>query len=251
MSNAFLPEEIMKFTEPGHYLYRNGKLPEPIISAGKDTNGVITAPADFFKAKYVNGDMLTNENVLFRFTDMLVSYSIEDGTVFYEENIASNEGSTKIKGSLKLNPDLKVLGINTQKTYTSQALADVLKFNRLLFKSPDECMNMVSKLKKFSATIATEIVNSNDNQGNKNLSYAQKIATEMNLSFTLSCTLFSGRTEAITFKVDIEFDLRDKAIEFWLVSVELKEIMDTTKEVIVLDEVSIFKNKGVPCIQYS
>lgn len=244
-----ITEMVSNLPIPGEYSYRTGTLPPMVQPAGIETSGAITAPGDFFRAKYKAGDKLTNENVIFRYTDMLVKYNMEEGTIEFLEDIASTNASSRVNGKLRMNKDLKALSINTQKVYTSQQLADVLKFNRLLFDNSDDCMNIVSKLKKFSAQISTQIVNSNDNQGNKNLTFAQNVATELNLSFVLHCDIFTGIYSNVKFKVDIEFDLRDKTIEFWLVSTELKELIDQRTKDIIDDQLISFKTVGVPCIQ--
>ena len=242
-------EQTINVEGPGPYTFRTGSLPAIIESSGQTTKGTITAAAEFFKAKYVAGDKDSDEKRKFYFTDMLVVYNISSGELDFSENIATTEKGSNIKSSLVVNPDLNTLQINSQKTYTNQQLADVLKFNRLLFESSDECMNMVTKLKKFSATVTSEIINENDNQGNKKLMYAQKLAHELNLSFTLNCAIFVGVKNVSKFKVDIEFDIRDKSIEFWLTSVEMKEIMDQAKELIITEQLKPFIEKGVPCIQ--
>ncbi len=239
------------FSQPGSYTFLTGAAPEEFIQKNTEHTGVITAPTDFFVTKHVltrqdAGNITVTD---FNFADMLVKFSLSEGWIEYIENNSTTEKGAVIKGKIYTFPGLKELGINTQKTYTSQTLADKLKFSRSLFQSSDECMNMVTKLKKFTATINTEIDNIDDKQGNKKIAFAQKISHELDLTFTLSCPIVSGTGDKKTFKVEIMFDLRDKAIEFWLESVELKEISDSFLESEITKLLEPFKIQGVPIIQ--
>jgi len=237
-------ETIEPLNGPGEYIYRTGDAPVLITQKNQTHEGVISAPFNFYSDKY-----LLNKADIFQKKDMLVKFSLQDKVIVFTENNSTTENCTTIKGHLKYDPDLLKMGINSNKTYTSQQLADLLKFNRSLFESSDECMNLVTKLKNFTASVTNEINNIDDKQGTKTIGFAQKIKHELNLSFVLKCTVFIGVNETAKFKVEIMFDLRDKAIEFWLESVELKEISDHQINDIIQNEIKHFIQNDIPTIQ--
>jgi len=240
-------ENILKdnaiFGAPGEYDIRTGALNNVEQHKSSTYTGVISAPYDFFHKKY---------NILgcqdFDKFQMLVTYSIDKGSITFIENNTTDKGAAVITGKIELNPQLAKLGINTQKTYTSQQLADLLKFHRILFHDSDECMNIVTKLKNFVADVNTHIEDINDKQGTKSSAYAHKISHQLNLTFVLSAPVMTAG-QSVKFKVEIMFDIRDKAIEFWLESVELKEIFDAEKNESIKSEIAQFNAAEIPTIE--
>ena len=109
-------------------------------------------------------------------------------------------------------------------------------------------MNIVTKLKNFTAEVSQKIDAIDDKQGTKQLSFMQKVSHEVQLYFILSTPVILGATRSLKFKVDIHFDLRDKAVEFWLESVELKEATDQIKTDIISEQIDRFQ-KLIPVIE--
>ena len=147
----------------------------------------------------------------FAHNDMLVMYDLDKGVVIFEDNVVNDAGSSKITGT--------------------------------------ECMKLVSSLRNFSAKIGHDLSEMNDTKGNKMNTMVQSVKTDFDLNFVLSCQIFAGVQSKKTFKVEILCDVRDKALELWMESMELKEIMDEEKEKIIRNVLVPFQEAGVPIVQ--
>ena len=238
MNNEHQTFEIK--TENGNVNFRTGTLHPPIKSTNLSVNGLINAPAEFFNKK-IYGEFAHN--------DMLVRYDLDKGVVIFEDNVVNDAGSSKITGTLSMFRDLDRLGINQDQKYTTQQLSDKLKMSSSLFSDRTECMKLVSSLRNFSAKIGHDLSEMNDTKGNKMNTMVQSVKTDFDLNFVLSCQIFAGVQSKKTFKVEILCDVRDKALELWMESMELKEIMDEEKEKIIRNVLVPFENRKVPIVQ--
>jgi len=231
---------------PGTYTLLTGDAERIFYQASRKHDTVITGPADFFCRKHFNDEGSISSH--FEYFDMLLTFSISKGEITYIENNSTDEPCTTIIGKLHFNKDLESLNINKNHKYTSHQLSDILKFNRRLFADYDECMKMVTTLKNFTADVSQRIESIDDKQGNKQSAIIQKIYHDVQLSFVLNTPVIIGDTKPLKFKVDVHFDLRDKAVEFWLESVELKEATDEIKTNVISAQIEKFSGL-VPVIE--
>lgn len=74
--------------------------------------------------------------------------------------------------------------------------------------------------------------------------------TSFDLNFDLNTEIFEGFNEKQSFKVEILVNVRSSALEMYLQSVELKELMDSATKTIIQKELSKFKDL-IPIIQLS
>lgn len=229
----------------GRVDFRQGSLPNLPSLKSSDTAGVITAPGDYFNRKYKE-----MKSQAFPYDGMFVSYSLSQGWIVYAENIATDTGGVKITGKLNLEPNLDSLGINTNKSYSPAQLSDALKMLRVLFADKDSWSAIVTNLKNFTAEATSRIEKENDDKGNKKENLVQTLSTSFDLSFELSTAIFSGYNNKESFKVEILVTVRSSALEMYLQSVELKELLDGAKEKIVLKELEKFAD-SIPTIQVS
>ena len=238
MNNEHQTFEIK--TQDGNVNFRTGTLHPPVKSTNLSVSGLINAPAEFFNKK-IYGEFAHN--------DMLVTYDLDSGVVVFQDNVVNDAGSSKITGKLSAFRDLDKLGINQDQKYTTQQLSDKLKMSSSLFSDRTECMKLVSSLRNFSAKIGHDMSEMNDTKGNKMNTMVQSVKTDFDLNFVLSCQIFAGVQEKKKFKVEIHCDVRDKALELWMESMELKEIIDEEKEKIIRNVLVPFQEAGVPIVQ--
>ena len=225
--------------------FRTGDLPN-IPSPKKDScNGVITAPGDYFFRKYQQ-----MESAMYPYDGMLVTYSMSEGAIIFNENTATDIGGLTIAGVLKTESNLKSLGINTNKAYSPSELSEKLKMLRVLFGDKAQWTSIVTNLKNFTAEATTSIAKENDDKGNKKDNLVQSLKASFDLSFTLNAAVFEGFYDKESFKVEILVQVRSSALEMYLQSVELKEIMDGATISIINKELDKFDNL-VPVIQLS
>lgn len=239
-------ENQLNITPNGKNLdFRTGSLPG-IPSPKKDGyTGVITAPGDYFFRKY-----LEMESAMYPYDGMLVAYSMSEGTISFQENTATDVGGQTISGILKTESNLKSLGINTNKSYSPSELSEKLKMLRVLFGDKTQWTSIVTNLKNFTAEATTSIAKENDDKGNKKDNLVQSLKASFDLSFTLNAAVFEGFYDKETFKVEILVNVRSSALEMYLQSVELKEIMDDATISIINKELEKYQNL-IPVIQLS
>lgn len=241
MSNE---EFKINLTTPGEYHFRTGDAPEIIKNDTGIFKTTINGPWEFYSKKYG-----VNSSQNFPKEGMALRFSYEEKSLIFYENVKDTSGGLIIEGSLNLSKELVNLEINSGKAWTSSHLSQLLKFNRLLFANTEECLELVTNLQKFTAKITTEIQDINDKQGNKTQAIIQQASHQIKLQFTLAAPVFKHDQNKSTFMVNINLEVRDRAIEFWLESVELKEIIDSRVREEIDAQVTKFDNVGIACLQ--
>lgn len=208
---------------------RSGPAPDILQKSGVVVKGDITAPYRWIKGKSDAGvpvDPKTSH----------IKVDPSNGLITLIANESFEKLYDIIKGTISENPELSKFSINEHSHRTTPvSMKQLLKINRMYFDSKEENMRIVSDLEKFKVKASTEIQQSNDFKGNKKYLFEQSVEQELDLSFVLNMPIFKGG-EKRKFKVDINFDIRDSAIEFWLESIELKEIQERDKENMLQDQ---------------
>ena len=89
--------------------------------------------------------------------------------------------------------------------------------------------------------IEREIEDSNDFKGNKKQLFEQEVRTDLKLDFKLKIPIYEGEAVAV-FSVDINFDVSDARVVFWLESPELRELELKEANAIIDRELKRFKS---------
>lgn len=161
--------------------------------------------------------------------------------MIYEDR--NDAKADKISGIFTFNPDLQEFGINAQKTYSPTSLVKFLRMRRMHFHDSMIFTEFLNKLQNFNITV-TRIISQADNQrGDKTNLLKQTINNELPDQFVLYMPIFIGG-EKCKFAVNIFFDERDKDIDLWFESVELKELMDSIYEESLTIEAEKIINAG-------
>jgi len=219
--------------DPDGVKIRLGELPEVRETVGVSYSGVITAPADYFEGKTDNG--LTID---LSATTILVSGI---NTIELITNEFVKQEKTTVTGKLKAFSDLSDFGINARKEYSNKDLGKFLKMNRYYFNSIEANHQIVKNLNSFKAKIEREIEDSNDFKGNKKQLFEQEVRTDLKLDFKLKIPIYEGEAVAV-FSVDINFDVSDARVVFWLESPELRELELKEANAIIDRELKRFKS---------
>lgn len=176
-----------------------------------------------------------------------VTFSRSEMRITYEEEPVSFYGAT-ITGKLLMNPKLENFGINSDKLLTTEQLAKFLKMNRQHFDKVDECDALVKALTTCKVKVQTLIDKDQDQRGNKKIHYDKVVDSEIPHNFTLNLPVFIGYDKR-KFKVDLCFDTADLTIKVWLESVELNDIIETDRDIIMDEELKFFNEKGLVVIE--
>ena len=220
-------------------IVRTGDAPEIVLPQTIKLDSIISGPADYFLSKKKAGHEYELEHCLLQIDrdnrKLILSLNDKDDS-FYET----------ITGILFPFKDLPAFKINTNYRWSTKGLKDFIKMNRVYFQDKDAHRTLVTNLTNFKAKIDTFIEDSNDSKGNKTLNYAQNLETDISLDFQLTIPIFKG-LEPSTFKVEVNFDTREKTLELWLESVELKELQDSMVDNILNGEIA--RLKAIPFLE--
>lgn len=187
--------------------YEHPPKRKPLIIAG-----VLGCVVAFFQSK---AESIQKEKVV-------VVVNIEEGIITGFTDY-DNELTDKIQGSLEYAADIKEMQINKGKTYGLKELISLIKFKRIHFADQEEYKKLLASLMSFSAKIEMEIKKENDNRGNIDDSFVMRAKSNIKLDFVMDTPIFKGG-EKKKFKVDIMFDVRDRATSFYLESYEFNDI---------------------------
>lgn len=146
-----------------------------------------------------------------------------------------NPFGTVITGVLELSPELKVFNINTNKTFNREELVKLIRFNRLAFDNKDEHDKVLKAYMAFQAKTAGEIGSASDTRGNKSSSFNKSVDSNIPAEFKLLIPIFKGQ-QPLIFRVEICLDVTDASARFWFESTELKELIETQRDIIFNEE---------------
>lgn len=217
-----------------------------------ELEGAINAPWSFFKERMIVGndkgiagmpekiqhDMKRSHLVFSYLKKYIVLVMVENNPIKYI-----------VKGRLIENPDIKKLNVNTGHKFNSKQLCDMLRFNKFYFADKEENGALIENLQKTKVSIQTQIEKEHNNQtGNKRDLYDVKVDRGTPLAFNLQLPVFIGQSP-IKFSVEINIDVRENNIEFWLESPELAELLESKTREIMDAELTQFKDKGLVIIE--
>lgn len=162
---------------------------------------------------------------------------------------------TTVNGKAVVNPDIAKLGIMTDaqsnpKEFSSpNELAKHIKFMRSYFPDKSKHASVLESLLKFSAKYNVAIEKSKEQTGSRKDNFELVVDTNgLALNFSLELPIFIGGSNK-KFNVDINYDLRDRAVTLWLESVELKELIDVARKEMIDAEIQFFNEEGIVVIE--
>jgi hypothetical protein len=157
------------------------------------------------------------------YTTLVVLLDPENLKITLHSDIESKHGFVDVIGTLSEDAKLNQFKINTNSTFGSKKLAQLMRFNRLLFADPNQMTKIATQLEQLKVKIDAEFEDINDFQGQKRFLFEKKVNVEMDLSFKMIAPIFKGE-EKKSFVVNIRFDTSDRNIYFFLESIELNEL---------------------------
>ena len=199
--------------ENGELVIRQGTAIEQREPHEMLLKGNLEAPAEWFETKAFDKKL---SYVVIDKKQLMIQLKIR-----HDENYFDT-----ITGTITLSEKLENLNINNNKMYSSQELSQQLKFYRMYFPDKERHMKIIAELQNLKGSVVTNFEKSNDLKGNKKYLFEQELKKQFDLSFTLSVPLFSGY-ENVTFSVDVNYEVTDGDVRFWLESVELEELKET------------------------
>lgn len=228
-----IPENVtINVEQPGVHEIRFGEA-QKVLSAQKVVvNGNIKAPLEWFKKKYYSGD----SSFLVGFNQDKINadkchvvVDTKAGSVLLVINEHS-EARQEIKGELLPHYAMDIFPINKDTKLTLTDLRSLIQRNAYWFADADKHTKLLTDLQNFKVSLSKDIVNTNDNKGNMEIS--AKITTllkDISLDFSLKMPVYVG-TDPQTFAVETYIDADGANVTYQLVSPALLKIKEELKD---------------------
>jgi len=208
--------------QPGTYIFREDsplviKEPVPV-----KINGLITSVRKWIEKRRSTLELLKCHIIVDR-ANMKISFEQDE----------NNHYTNKISGSLKLNPDMTKFGINNDKHYTTEELANFIKMNRHFFEKPEIAMKLVSDLKNFEAKVNTILESKNNDRGSVRNLQEQTVNSNIPESFKLNIQVFLGMPKE---KIAVEIIINANNFNCSLLSPDLCDLINRVRDNIIDQE---------------
>lgn len=160
----------------------------------------------------------------------------EERTIVLEVDPENHYG-TVVKGKLDISDELKIFQINTVQKFSRQELVRLIKMNRIFFENKEKHSEMLVAFQKIESSVNYATKDGSDDRGNKERQYVKNVTTNAPMSFTLEIPIFKG-FEAQPVTVEICLDIEEGTAKFWLESVHLNEIIQSSVDEIFREQLS-------------
>lgn len=155
----------------------------------------------------------------------------------------------RLKESMELVDSKVYYGIGTPSHMLRADFVKHLRYNSHLFERNEAFNNAVSKMNSLIVKIETDVQEASDNQGNKKSLYEKKVA-DIGLSpLKMQIPLFDGSSNNAELTVEINYEVINDRLNFYLDCPSLKRMMETEYASLIEVLVKNFDDKGVPVIQ--
>lgn len=144
----------------------------------------------------------------------------------------------KVEGTIELSRQYKEFHINDyQFPWNPIKLGNFFKINRTYFENTETNMELVAKLKKFSADVKAHVDKHKDEDGSVNFKYSQAVDSNLPKSFMLNIPIFKGsEAEQINVETDATIDGTD--VQFFLISSDAAAIYETARDKVIDKELA-------------
>lgn len=215
------------FEKPGEYIIREGSAPAIHVPSGRKYQTTISGPFHYAQKNEAN----ISKNAV-------IEYSYRQGFVKYCDDI-HKRNVVEVSGSLVENPIIGEMGINKDKKFSPNALADHLRKYKY-FIDTDFSM-VVNSLRSLKAKISTNLEEAKDNTGARKHLIEKVVETNLHRTFKVKTPVFMG-SEPSTFDVELVIDTSDVDVTICLISDQLYEIMELTALHLIGKELEQFNN---------
>lgn len=166
----------------------------------------------------------------------IVTVDKDNRTILLQLDPENFYGAT-VLAKLEQSKELSQFGINAKKMFDRKQLLELLRFNRLYFEDKNQHAQVLLGLSKLRIKSETEIKQEKDNQGNKSNLHDVKTVDDGGLvkEFNITVPIFKG-FKAENIRVELCFDVVNGSVEFWLESVGLTELINSSIDGIIETE---------------
>lgn len=231
--------QAMVENEVKHITILEGKAPEQHNNQPVSISGNINAPSSFIEGRRED----------FKESRRHCKVSKTDGVITLVLNEQSVVDRYIIQGKIEVAKKFTSLGINKEKAYSPEELANKLKLLRSMFVSNLEHASICATLRNLKAKINAEIQSLDDRKGNVTENFKQTVTSNMPDSIKLMLPLLEGE-EPVEIEVNVILEAHGGSdIRCSLESVDAAELIETQFSERVNEEIEKIKD-FVTIIEY-
>ena len=193
-----------------------GKAPEQHNDQPVTIVGTISAPSRFIEGRKADFES-SKKHCLVSKTDGLIRLVLNEQSVV-DKYI--------IQGSIEVSKKFTALGINKDKLYSPEELANKLKLLRSMFVSNLTHASICATLRNLKATVNAEIEKADDRKGNVQKNFKQSVESNMPDAIKLKLPLLEGE-DPIEIEVNVILEAHGSDIKCSLESVDAAELIET------------------------
>lgn len=207
-----------------------GETLKPMPPEKINVSGDIKTVSSFLSVRKENGSGYQNIDI----AKAIVTVDKNLRTIELKTDPQDHYGAT-ITGKLEISEELKQFGINTIQKFSRQDLVKLIKMNRLFFDNKEKHSETLLAFQKIESSVNYSAKDGSDDRGNKERQFVKNVTTNAPMSFTLNIQIFKG-FPAQPLSVDICLDIEEGTAKFWLESVQLNELMQSSVDEIFSEE---------------
>lgn len=194
--------------------------------------GAIDAVSRFIEYRKETIDVLTSHAIV----------NMDERTIKFTANETNSNGEKiDISGSIETSKIFDDLGINsTCRSYSPVELANKLKLLRSIFPKATDHAMIVTTLRNLKAKINKQIEDADDQKGNITKHFEQTVESNMPDKFEIRIPLLKGG-EHVTFDINVILEARGHEIICFLESVDAAELIDSSAQLKISEEVEKIK----------
>lgn len=221
-------------------VWREGRAPDIDVPQQVVISGTIKAPGAFLDSRIDKGLHDKNKaHVVFDREAFLIVLTMDE----------TYEKGTRIEGKLELHPKLVAFGINSGTRLSHKQMFMFFRENRMYFSDETEHKNLIAKLSDYHSKLETELRSKDDLSGNTLTSIETRIMTnEVPMSFGLTVPIFKGEPKK-KFRVELLVDVSSRAVQFVLDSIELRELIEAERDLLIDEQIGKFKTADILVIE--
>lgn len=207
----------------------------PVLEPDKvDIKGTISAIANFLEKRWNLEGQIDHAH-----THVLVDRDNLKMVLVCNETDKRNK--MQVTGTIEVSRQYKDFHINDyDKDWVPLDLGNFFKINRTYFENTETNMELVTKLKKFTADIKAHVDKHKDDNGSLNLKYSQAVDSNLPKSFVINIPIFKGSAaERITVETDAMVNGTD--VSFHLVSADAASIYESARDNVIDSEIARIK----------
>lgn len=208
-------------------------------------SGQITAIFAFLEKRWKAAD----DQIDHSRTHILVDRDNLKMTLVVNETDARN--AKTVNGKIELSRQFKAFGINTEKEFEPEDLGNFFRINRSYYDgTKEECMQLVSTLKGFKATITAEVEREIKDNGSVTDVYKKVVNSNLPKSFFVKIPIFKGADpERIEVEIIATVSGRDVALS--LISADAETIIEEVRDKLIDEQLDKIKELApeIPIIE--